>query len=242
MSRARSTHGLLGYTPPPTTKFQLLPLVSRETCQRPQPCSIPAHTDVSVMTGEGRGANWNGGRLSGYGPARSDTRRFSSGAAIPGVGVLQANRCRHHRSDSDGSRSFIPAPALLPSATHHTERRVASARWRSPSSVPPAPRAGGQTPVTTPFGTVGEGLQRPQRFQYLPTKPDERAQHRWPPVSGASTPISRASGRSASPRYPSCPLIDRHAFRAAVMNRIAPRTAYHVDLAVSRETCSEPSH
>ena len=57
MSTARSTHGLLGYTPPPTTKFQLLPLVSRETCQRPQPCSIPAHTGLSVMTGEGPGAN-----------------------------------------------------------------------------------------------------------------------------------------------------------------------------------------
>jgi len=42
---------------------------------------------------------------------------------------------------------FIPAPALLPSATHHTERRVASARWRSPSSVPPAPGAGGRPPV-----------------------------------------------------------------------------------------------
>ena len=27
MPTARSTHGLLGYTPPPTTKFQLLPLV-----------------------------------------------------------------------------------------------------------------------------------------------------------------------------------------------------------------------
>jgi len=26
------------------------------------------------------------------------------------------------------------------------------------------------------------------------------------------------------------------------MNQIAPRTAYPVDLAVSRETCSEPSH
>ena len=133
---------------------------------------------------------------------------------------------------------FIPAPVLLPSATHHTERRVASARWRSPSSVPPTPRAGGRTPVTTPFGTVGEGLQRPQRFQCLPTKPDEGDQHRWPPVSGASTPISRASGRSASPRYPSCPLIDRHAFQPAILKRNAPHTSYPVHLVVSRETCS----
>ena len=143
--------------------------------------------------------------LCGYGPPQSDTRRFSSRAVIPGVGVLQANRCRHHRSDSDGSRSFIPAPALLPSATHHTERRVASARWRSPSSVPPAPRAGGRTPVTTPFGTVGEGLQRPQRFQCLPTKPDERAQYRWPPVSGASTPILPRVRSISEPAIPFMP-------------------------------------
>ena len=40
--------------------------------------------------------------------------------------------------------------------------------------------------------------------------------------------------RCASPMH----ALDQHAFRAAVMNQIAPRTAYPVDLAVSRETCS----
>ena len=68
--------------------------VSRETCRRLQSPSIPAHTCVSLMTGEGSSANWNGGRLSGYGPAQPDTRRFSSGAVIPRVGVLQASKRR----------------------------------------------------------------------------------------------------------------------------------------------------
>ena len=133
---------------------------------------------------------------------------------------------------------FITAPALLPSVTHHTERRVASTRWRSPSSVPPAPRAGGRSPVTTASGTVGEGLQRPRGSSTcLRSLTNELntdvLRYLEPPLR-----FSRASGRSASARYPSCPLIDRHAFRAAVMNQIAPRTAYPVDLAVSRETCS----
>ena len=36
--------------------------------------------------------------------------------------------------------------------------------------------------------------------------------------------LSRASGRSAGPRYPSCPLIDQHVFQTAVLKRSAPRT------------------
>ena len=135
---------------------------------------------------------------------------------------------------------FIPAPALLPSATHHTERRIARARWRSPSSVPPAPGAGGRPPVTIPCGTVGEWLQRPQRFQCLPTKPDERAQHRWPPVSGASTPILPRVRSISEPAIPFVVPIDLYAFQAAVLNRYARRVTYPVHLVVSRETCSEP--
>lgn len=100
----------------------------------------------------------------------------------------------------------------------------------------PAPRAGGRTPVTTPFGTVGEGLQTPQRFQCLPTKPDERAQHRWPPVSGAATPPLprvRSISRPAIPFMPS----HRSAHTPDCRSE-TERSAYPVDLAVSRETCS----
>ena len=68
--------------------------VSRETCRLPQSHSIAAHTYVSFMTEEGSSANWYGGRLSGYNPAQPDTRRFSSGAVIPGVGVLRASKPR----------------------------------------------------------------------------------------------------------------------------------------------------
>jgi len=36
--------------------------------------------------------------------------------------------------------------------------------------------------------------------------------------------LSRASGRSAGPRYPARPLIDQHVFQTAVLKRSAPRT------------------
>ena len=78
----------------------------------------------------------------------------------------------------------------------------------------------------------------PRWFLYLPMKPEERAQHRWPPVSGASTPIlPRVRSISAIPFVVP---IDLYAFQAAVLNRYARRVTYPVHLVVSRETCSEP--
>ena len=87
-----ATHGMHSAT---HNRLPILrPFVSRETCRRLQSPSIPAHTYVSLMTGEGSSANSNGGRLSGYGPAQPDTRHFSSGAVIPRVGVLRASKRR----------------------------------------------------------------------------------------------------------------------------------------------------
>ena len=66
------------------------------------------------MTEEGSSANWYGGRLSGYTPAQPDTRRFSSGAVIPGVGysepasLVTKNRIRMEHAPA------IPVPALAP--------------------------------------------------------------------------------------------------------------------------------
>lgn len=90
--------------------------VSRETCRRLQSHSIAAHTYVSLMTGEGASANWYGGRLSGYGPAQPDTRRFSSRAVIPGVGVLPASKRRPHRSVLDETGSCHSGPGAGPGA------------------------------------------------------------------------------------------------------------------------------
>ena len=50
--------------------------------------------------------------------------------------------------------------------------------------------------------------------------------------------LSRASGRSAGPRYPSCPLIDQHVLQTAVLKQSAPRTLlisrFHVKPSPSR--------
>ena len=67
-------------------------------------------------------------------------------------------------------------------------------------------------------------------------KPDERAQHRWPPVSGAATPPLPhigSMGRPATPFMTS----DRSA-RIPDCRSETERSAYPVDLSVSRETCS----
>ena len=66
--------------------------------------------------------------LCGYGPAQPDTRRFSSRAVIPGVGVLQASKRRPNRSVSDGTRSCMTAPAPYPGASHRTAWRVTGGR------------------------------------------------------------------------------------------------------------------
>ena len=66
--------------------------------------------------------------LCGYGPPQSDTRRFSSRAVIPGVGVLPANKRRPHRSVSDGTRSCMTAPAPSPGTSHRIAWRVTGGR------------------------------------------------------------------------------------------------------------------
>ena len=68
------------------------------------------------MTEAGSSANRYGGRLSGYGPAQPVTRRFSSGAVIPGVGVLRASKRRHHRSVLDETGSCHSGPGAGPGA------------------------------------------------------------------------------------------------------------------------------
>ena len=64
----------------------------------------------------------------------------------------------------------------------------------------------------------------PRWFLYLPMKPEERAQHRWPPVSEASTPLLPHIGSMGRPAIPFMPLIDQHVFQTAVLKRSAPRT------------------
>ena len=66
--------------------------------------------------------------LCGYGPPQSDTRRFSSRAVIPGVGVLPASKRRPHRSVSDGTRSCMTAPAPSSGASHRAGWRVTRGR------------------------------------------------------------------------------------------------------------------
>ena len=75
----------------------------------------------------------------------------------------------------------------------------------------------------------------PRWFLYLPMKPEERAQHRWPPVSEASTPLLPHIGSMGRPAIPFMPLIDQHVFQTAVLKRSAPRTLL---ISRSRETCS----
>ena len=69
-------------------------------------------------------------------------------------------------------------------------------------------------------------------------KPDERAQHRWPPVPGAATPPLpriRSISRPAIPFMPS-----HRSARTPDCRSEKERSAYPVVLAVSRETGSQP--
>ena len=73
----------MGYAlhPPPMTDSASL--VSRETCRRLQPHSIPAHTDMGLMTGEGTRCQPGERRLSVYEPGRPVTHLFSYGSDPP---------------------------------------------------------------------------------------------------------------------------------------------------------------
>lgn len=97
-------------------------------------------------------------------------------------------------------------------------------------------------PGAIPFRCRDDELRRRQEFLCLLTKPDERAQHRWPTVPAASIPPLPHVRWIGGPAVPCVALIYLYAFQAAVLKRDAPSTTYPIDLVVSRETCSGPLH
>ena len=90
--------------------------VSRETCRRLQPHSIPARTDVGLMTGEG--IRCQPGECTYPCTNRVGVTPIGShmGALLPGTGVLQASKYRHRRAASDGTCSCPFQPRLCPRA------------------------------------------------------------------------------------------------------------------------------
>ena len=100
--------------------------VSRETCRRLQPHSIPTRTDVGLMTGEG--TRCQPGDCTYPCTNRVGVTPIGShmGALLPGTGVLRACGRRHHKSDSNGTHIMPAASPVCPQALRSVPtRRVA---------------------------------------------------------------------------------------------------------------------